>query len=123
MKRTQLKRGTGLSRSTLVKPINRARKASEFQRAYHSKARVAWVKAQPCAVLLCNHAPCENAHIESGGMGRKADADKIIPLCRDHHWQAHNYGWNVLPGLSTEQLREHLAAQTQARWEQYAESE
>lgn len=78
---------TRLPRAT--KPIARSkpvpkkkRTPSEFARIYGSKARVAWVKALPCAA--CGYAgPVlrENAHTKTGGVGRKADARWVAPLC------------------------------------------
>lgn len=68
---------------TRVKPVNRQRKAKSFARAYHSKARVEWVKRQPCAAcLLIGYS--ENAHVgkQGKGAGRKGNADQIAPLCR-----------------------------------------
>jgi hypothetical protein len=95
------------------KPRPRKRSSGEFARIYGSKARVAWVKRQPCIAPFCSLwqlAGCENAHIETGGMGRKADADKIVPACRRHHalmhsegvaWFAFNYALD-LPALAME---------------------
>lgn len=66
--------------SVAVKRSNPARKAREFKRAYGSKARVAWVKSLPC--VACGVVGySENAHVTSGGVGRKADASQIVPLC------------------------------------------
>lgn len=69
------------------------RSASEFARIYGSKERVAWVKALHCFACECvspfigqvTAGRCHNAHTETGGMGRKADANTIIPLCASHH--------------------------------------
>lgn len=58
---------------------NRKRHTREWIRAYGSPERCEFVKGLPCVV--CGFVPSENAHIETGGMGRKADADKIVPLC------------------------------------------
>jgi hypothetical protein len=55
------------------------RKAKNWKRAYGSAARVEWVKQQPC--VFCGLTPCENAHIETGGMGRKAHYTKVVPMC------------------------------------------
>lgn len=69
------------------------RKPSEFQRIYGGRVRVRWIKAQRCAVRggACQ-GPIENAHAVSGGMGRKADAHTILPLCKLHHLILHNIG-------------------------------
>jgi hypothetical protein len=85
MKRSPMKRGGR------IKPKKRT--MSEFARIYGSKKRVAWVRSQPCTVADC--ADCresENAHVVNGGMGRKADANLIVPLCPWHHRQLHHMG-------------------------------
>lgn len=67
-----------------VKPRNAARKRREFARAYGSRERVEWVKSLPCAA--CGVVGfSENAHVASGGAGRKADASQIVPLCGPHY--------------------------------------
>ena len=87
-----MKRSTPLRRRTPVKRANRARKASEFARTYHSKERVAFVKSLPCCVCFYSHDPSDNAHIKTGGTGRKADAKYIVPLCRTCHRKLHQMG-------------------------------
>ncbi len=76
-------------RRTRVKPRNAARRVSEFARCYGSKERVAWIKALPCVVCAVQtvpqDGPSDNAHTATDGMGRKADARFIVPLCRMHH--------------------------------------
>lgn len=64
-----------------IKP--KKRKPSEFARIYGSKRRVEAIKALACHA--CHREPAENAHIESGGMGRKADWTKIVDLGRKCH--------------------------------------
>lgn len=89
-RRTPLKAASvPLARSKGVRRANRPRKAEAFVRAYGSADRVAWFRAQPC--LVCGALPSENAHVRSGGMGRKADARWIVPLCGVHH-SAHHAG-------------------------------
>lgn len=102
------------------KAVNRKRKASEFKRCYQSKVRVEWVRHQKC--VACGYVPrdegrlCENAHIETGGTGRKADRTKIVPLCWICHLQIHRVGRvtfeKVFDGIDLEKL----AAQTEAAW-------
>lgn len=104
----------------------RKRSKAEFARIYGSKKRVEFVKSLPC--VSCGITGyIENAHIETGGMGRKADYDKIIPLCgnrgslaRGHmaiylgcHGYLHQYG--RAPGLLREDM-EKAAAQTEELW-------
>lgn len=82
-----------IPRSARPKARNAKRKASEWTRAYGSQARVAFVKELWCIVGLstCRGA-CHNAHIEGDGMGRKANADKVVPLCPTHHAELHRMG-------------------------------
>jgi hypothetical protein len=85
---------------------------------------------------MCGHGPCDNAHIETGGMGRKADYTKIIPLCcmdmnadnspgysRGHHGEMHRLG----VGTFLHQYRnppdlQKAAEETEARWQSYTQS-
>jgi hypothetical protein len=89
MKRSPLKRharlapGRGPRRVVRVKAVNRRRKEREWARTYGSAERVAFVQSLPC--LVCVAVPSENAHVGNGGQGRKADADKVVPLCFTHH--------------------------------------
>lgn len=63
------------------------RSASEYARIYGSRERVERIKAMPCTVPGCVRRPSENAHIENGGMGRKAGWETVLPLCHQHHHQ------------------------------------
>jgi hypothetical protein len=94
MKRSAMKpRSVPLKRGGRIKPKKRS--AAEFTRIYGSKARVAWIKAQPC--LVCHRSPCDNAHTVTGGTGRKAGFETIVPLCRRCHlgYDQHRYPFNV----------------------------
>jgi hypothetical protein len=82
--------GRGPRRVVRVKAVNAARRSSERARAYGSPERRAWVKALPC--LVCISIPSENAHVVTGGMGRKADAASIVPLCHRCHRELHAIG-------------------------------
>jgi len=74
-----------------LNPVNAKRRAKEFARTYGGKARVAWVKQLGCCI--CKVKPADNAHLPSrSGMGRKGDADRIVPLCRLHHQELHEQG-------------------------------
>jgi len=112
VKRTPLKRKTKLT--SKAKPKAKKRTPADFARVYGSLQRVAWIAAQPCVV--CASSPCENAHIKSGGVGRKADATQIVPLCPSCHRLQHQKGWKAL-GLNAAQL-DYLAFKTQFRWAQ-----
>jgi hypothetical protein len=82
-----LKRKVPIQRGRMKR---KSRSASEFQRIYGSKKRVEWIKAHGC--LACARTPCENAHTENGGMGRKAGFATIVPLCAVHHQMLHQIG-------------------------------
>ena len=81
---------TAIKRKARPNARNPKRKARNWERAYGSPARVEWVKSQPC--LVCRDTPSENAHTRSGGTGRKADADTIVPLCSRCHGELHRVG-------------------------------
>lgn len=85
---SKLERGPGPKRKSRIKP--KARSASEFRRIYGSRARVQAIKAMRCTVPHCPEGSCHNAHLENGGMGRKAGWDVIVPLCPKHHAQLDN---------------------------------
>lgn len=56
----------------------------------------------------------ENAHTVTGGVGRKADAHTIIPLCHQHHAELHR-GVERFEDLYGIDLTE-AAAETQRLW-------
>ena len=115
MKKTPLKRKTAMKKSS--KPKAKPRSRIDFMRIYGSKVRVEFVKRLPCTA--CNGGPSENAHIKSGGMGRKADYTDIIPLCKKCHSLQHSRGWKAL-GLN-QMLLEAAALRTQWLWVTRAE--
>lgn len=79
-------RSAPLRRNVRVKRTNPRRRAAEFARCYGSEERVLFVKAGQCAAPDCiSRGRCHNAHTESGGAGRKADARTIAGLCAKHH--------------------------------------
>lgn len=120
MKRTPMPpRSRPMARAAMKR---KSRSVSEFARIYGSRARVAWIKAQPC--VACGRVgQSENAHTESGGMGRKADAEFIVPLCILDHRRIH--AWGVLTfearyaihlrGRTLKQWAAHFAAEWQER--------
>jgi hypothetical protein len=79
-----------VKRTSRIPRVNRERKSKNWIRSYGSVERVEWVKQQGCVV--CGRIPSENAHTETGGVGRKADADTIAPLCKKHHFILHMEG-------------------------------
>jgi len=70
-----------LSRRSPLPRVNRARKQTEFQRTYGSRARVKFVKSLPCSACGVRGLS-ENAHVcGPAGLGRKGAATTIAPLC------------------------------------------
>lgn len=102
---------------TPLKPRNPARRAHNHARAYGPEDRIQWVKAQPC--LVCGTVPSENAHVRSGGMGRKADAKHIVPLCHTHHAALHQVGQKSFEATHR-LLLDVWAAIVQDRWDRHA---
>lgn len=115
MKRSPLRRSKG------VRKRNPARRKSELARCYGSRERVEWVKAQRCIcrTTICE-GPSENAHIKTGGTGRKADADQIVPLCHNHHVILHTEGVIWFQNLYSIDL-DAAARATADAWEQVGE--
>ena len=107
-----MQRRKPMKRSGRIAP--KARTTSERERIYGPKARVAWVKASPC--VCCGAVgQCQNHHVVSGGMGRKADSDTIVPLCPACHHAVHTGEL----GRSKEWWREQ-ARLTELAWQQVA---
>jgi hypothetical protein len=100
-------------RKSRIPRVNRQRKSKNWTRAYGSVERVLFVRSLPC--VMCGAVPSENAHIETGGMGRKADYTKIVPLCKSGHDAFHVYGRDYFKHRSYLDL-EAAAAETEARW-------
>jgi len=76
-----------LPRSTTpLKRRNAKRHAANHLRAYGPEERKAFVLSLPCTVRNSKCAGrMQQAHIETGGTSRKADASKVVSLCRYHH--------------------------------------
>ncbi len=62
----------------------------EWNRAYGSQERAKWIARHPSVVS--GRTPCVNAHVRTGGVGRKADAKWIVPLTFWEHNEIHNLG-------------------------------
>lgn len=128
MKRTRIPRYTELRSSGSIAP--KPRKASKTKRIYGSKARARWVKMLPC--VGCGRVPTAdvpnvNAHTETGGIGYKADAATIAPLCPDLAGRVgcHTKYDQHLPPFDTEASRDAIkrqAAVTDARWTRMGET-
>lgn len=103
---------------TRLRARNPKRRKAEWARAYHSPERVAWVRARPCFVCGCPRRPSENAHTVTGGMGRKADASTIAPLCAYHHAELHQVGASTFETLHRFPLA-WAAAETEEAWQRH----
>jgi len=97
-----------------IRKANPKRRRSKFARCYHSRARVAFVKALPC--FICQRTPCDNAHTEGLGMGIKAGYDKVIPLCREHH-QAYDEHRDPFDGLVYRDAFKAYTAVVEKMWQ------
>jgi hypothetical protein len=64
----------------------------ESTRAFHSSARVAFVKTLPCIACRTTGAVRQNHHTRSGGKGRRSDYHNIVPLCHGCHERVHRAG-------------------------------
>jgi hypothetical protein len=122
MKRTELKRKTSMPpRVSRIPRVNRQRREKEFAREYGSDERVKWIKKQRC--IGCGGLPSENAHTVTGGMGRKADANTIVPLCGDEPLLGiigcHTKYDRHLAPFNNEAVRAYIksaAAEVERRW-------
>jgi hypothetical protein len=106
-------------RRTSVRKVNPKRRKSEFARAYHSKARVEFVKSLPC-VVPWPHFGSENAHVgnKGKGTGRKADYDQIVPMCAFHHRDVlHRIGKEAFTRGYDVNL-DQAAAETERLWQE-----
>lgn len=95
----------------------RLKQAANVQRAYGGESRIQWVQGLPC--LVCGNRPSENAHVRTGGMGRKADAKWVVPLCTAHHQMLHQYGRQTFESKHGGIDLDQQAAITDSRWEVY----
>jgi len=110
-----LKRTKPMKRSGRIAP--KSRTAGEYRRIYGSKARVRWVKAQPC-VSCGTEGQNHNHHTENGGLSRKADHTTIVSLCPSCHHEHHT---GVLRG--TREWWAEQARLTELRWQRYTQQE
>ena len=90
----------------------RAKQKADWLRVYGSQQRVEFIQRLPSVVS--GKSPCVNAHVRTGGTGRKADAHWIVPLTKAEHDELHRgqltferkYKVNLLD----------LAVATEQRW-------
>lgn len=95
MRKTELRRKSGIARKTRVRPVNAKRKAKNHARAYGGAERIAFVKSLPCIVTMPSakhYGEIQVAHTKTGGIGRKADSKHTVPLCEYHHANQHTFG-------------------------------
>ena len=116
-------------KKTRVPKINGARRKKEFARCYHSKERVEWVKSLNCILCVAIHPlltlanqKSENAHTVTGGAGRKAGYETIIPLCPGHH---RRYDQHQAPCDRREvrEMLKKLAAKIEKLWQSRTQGE
>ncbi len=102
-----------------IKKVNTKRHTREWLRAYGSPERVNFVRWLRCVVqtFVCerNVGLRENAHIVTGGASRKADADKIVPLCNHHHFMLNCAGRDEFERRYSVDLTE-CARMTELSW-------
>jgi hypothetical protein len=110
-----------------VKRRNPAHRAANHERAYGEKA--AWIRGFPCVGCGIG-GPIEAAHTTTGGMGRKADASTLVPLCGPHvlppyslyrfvescHRELHRVGIKTFEARHEVNLKA-LAAKYEAEWQ------
>ena len=100
-------------------------KGREWKRVYGSRERVEWVCSRRCDV--CGRAPTwqypsHNAHVVSGGTGRKAGYGWIISACGTpggcHHEMDHGIGKRALERKYQVQLGD-LAMEVERQWKEH----
>lgn len=115
-RKTPLRRAGPMARGARPKPVNRKRRASAWQHAFGSRARVRYVTTLPCAACgYCGAYPRQNAHTANGGLSRKGHCTTIIPLCGPCHTKQHGTGWLAI-GMTAESCR-RAAALTEQAWQ------
>ena len=87
----------------------------EFLRVYGSVDRAEWIARHRSVVS--GGGPCVNAHVRTGGVGRKADACWIVPLTWDEHNELHQHGVKTFEAkysVNLAALAEQIAAEREA---------
>ena len=88
---------------------------AKFEREYGGEEYLAFIHAQPCAACrLVGYT--EAAHTATGGMGRKADAETLAPLCRWCHLDLHHMG---VKSFETTYYPVNLKALAAALWTEF----
>mgnify|MGYP003672380500 FL=1 len=104
------------------------RRKAERLRAYGGTERIKFVRSMGCSICGwvttqprpgLEH-PIENAHTRSGGTGRKADADTIIPLCWTHHDEYDGGKKTFAAKYSFDPIAR--AAEVESAWQEWGEA-
>lgn len=109
-------------RKSRLNPVNRKRREREFERAYGGSVRSKWVKTLRCIVTLrygTEDDPIDNVHIETGGISRKADADKVVPMLRSKHRELHKIGQETFARKYPWVDLEKSAEETEKSWQSH----
>ncbi len=121
MKRSPMNPRT--SRMARTKMKKRPKPKAVMLRTHGTEEFRAWMKRQPC--IVCGRTPSDAAHLKSGGVGRKDDVTRTVPLCSDYPDQGClALGHHSLYDAGKQSFRaehagidfEDAAAETQARW-------
>lgn len=92
----------------------------EWRRIYGSPERAEWIEWQ--SSVASGQTPCENAHIKTGGTGRKADYIWIVPLTwEEHRIELHTLGRETFEAKYKIDL-DAKAIETERRWQDYLTS-
>ena len=84
-----------LNATTVIKIDKSVLRFGEVRR-HRDKTHLRFVALQPC--LLCGRSPSDPHHLrfaQPRAMGRKNSDEFVVPLCRTHHRQNHQFGDEV----------------------------
>lgn len=99
-------------------------KTEDWIRSYGPLGRTEFVQGLPCiagAGRICR-GKSHNHHTKSGGTGRKADCDTIVPLCFLHHNEVHANGQDTF--ARRHKINWELAAsETEMKWQDHLQRE
>ena len=116
MKRTPMPpRAQPIRRGPIKK---RSRSKAEATRVYGPPRRRAWIASQACCIPGQHEGVTQNVHVVGGGMGRKADAALVVPMCAAHHRLLHTWGAGTFQRMTRVELL-LVAADTERRWQEY----
>lgn len=96
---------------------NGARQAKNLERAHGPVARREWIRSLPSVVSGLG--PCENVHVCTGGVSRKADARFVVPLTSAEHRELHQSGIKTFQAKYGVDLKRE-AELTDAKWRAHA---